>query len=87
MKIKVFTGKWDSWGFELSYCHYIKGLTIGFIHWYLTIELWTKAEVEQAAKHAEEMKEMIAAWEKEIEEEAKKTEKKPAKKKPAKKSE
>ena len=76
MKIKVFTGKWDSWGFELSYCHYIKGITIGFIHWYLTIEFWTKEEVELAQKHKEEMEEMIAAWKKEVEAEEAKAKKK-----------
>lgn len=85
MKVKVFTGKWDSWGFEISYCHYIKGLTIGFIHWYLTIEVWTKSEMESAAKHEQELREILAAWDKEAEKEEKKAQKKPAKKKATKK--
>lgn len=50
MRIKFFAGKWDSWGFEISYCHWYKGMTIGLLHWYLAFEIWTKEEVEIADK-------------------------------------
>jgi len=45
MKIKFFAGKWDSWGFGINYCHYIKALTFEIIHFYFVIEVWTKKEV------------------------------------------
>lgn len=45
MKIKFFAGKWDSWGFGINYCHYIKALTFEFIHFHFVIEVWTKEEV------------------------------------------
>ena len=59
MKIKVFAGKWDSWGFEISYCHWYKGLTIGFIHWYIGFEIWTKEDIAMAAKTKEEIRQML----------------------------
>jgi hypothetical protein len=31
-------GKWDSWGFEMSYNVYFKEFTLCFIHWYVAIE-------------------------------------------------
>lgn len=85
MKVKVFAGKWDSWGIEASFCPYTKGLTLALLHWWVAIEFWTKEEVELAEKHAQEMKEMIEAWKKEVEEDSKKLEKKQTKKKSAKK--
>ena len=47
MKPKLIWGKWDSWGFGINYCHYTRGLTVEFIHWYVCIEFWTNAEVEE----------------------------------------
>lgn len=32
-----YVGKWDGWGFEISYCQPDYSLTFGFIHWYLII--------------------------------------------------
>jgi len=50
MRVKFFAGKWDSWGFEISYCHWYKGMTIGLLHWYFAFEIWTKEDVEIAEK-------------------------------------
>jgi hypothetical protein len=50
MRIKFFAGKWDSWGLEISYCHWYRGMTIGLLHWYFGFEIWTKEEVEIADK-------------------------------------
>lgn len=60
MKLKVFAGKWDSWGFEVSYCHWYKGLTIGFVHWYVGFEIWTKEDIAIAAKHEKKIADIIA---------------------------
>ena len=78
MKLKVFAGKWDSWGFEVSYCHWYKGLTIGFIHWYVALEIWTKEDIAIAAKHKDLISRLLEAEE---EEEVKPKKKEPAKKK------
>jgi hypothetical protein len=48
MKIKFFAGTWDSWGIELSYCRWYRGITIALVHWYFGFEIWTKKEVEIA---------------------------------------
>ena len=58
MKIKFFAGKWDSWGFGINYCHYIKALTFEFIHFYFVIEVWTKEEVA-VANHTNSLIERI----------------------------
>ena len=42
MNLKFGWGKWDSWGFGISYCHYDNSLSINFIHWYVYVEVWTK---------------------------------------------
>ncbi len=60
MKLKVFAGKWDSWGFEVSYCHWYKGLTMGFSHWYVALEIWTKEDIAIAAKHEKTIADIIA---------------------------
>jgi hypothetical protein len=65
MKVKFFAGKWDSWGFEISYCKYYRGLTIGLIHWYFGFEIWTKQEIADMDKNRKELQEMMAAWAKE----------------------
>ena len=31
-------GKWDCWGFEISYLHEERYLAISFIHWYVALE-------------------------------------------------
>lgn len=80
MKIKVFVGKWDSWGFEVSYCHWYKGLTIGLIHWYIAFELWTKEDIEIAAKHEKIIKDILDDYDYE-DDEVKPKKKAPAKKK------
>ena len=79
MKLKVFAGKWDSWGFEVSYCHWYKGLTIGFIHWYVGFEIWTKEDIAIAAKNEDLIERLLEAEEEE--EEVKPKKKAPAKKK------
>lgn len=48
MKIKFFAGKWDSWGFGINYCHFIKAVTFEIVHFYFVIEVWTKEEVATA---------------------------------------
>ena len=58
MKIKFFAGKWDSWGFGINYCHYIKALTFEIIHFYFVIEVWTKEEVA-VANHTNSLIERI----------------------------
>ena len=50
MRIKFFAGKWDSWGLEISYCHWYRGFTVALLHWYFGFEIWTKEEVEIAEK-------------------------------------
>jgi hypothetical protein len=81
MKIKFFAGVWDSWGFGINYCPYIKALTFEFIHFYFVIEVWTKKEVA-IAKHTNSLIERIL----EAEEAPKKIAKKATvKKAPAKK--
>jgi hypothetical protein len=40
MKLKFGWGKWDSWGFGIAYCHYTRGISIEFIHWYAYVEVW-----------------------------------------------
>lgn len=59
MRIKFFAGTWDSWGFEISYCPYIKALTIGFIHWYFGFEVWTKEEINRQKERQKEIIELI----------------------------
>ncbi len=58
MKIKFFAGVWDSWGFGINYCHYIKAFTFEFIHFYFVIEVWTKEEVA-IANHTNSLIERI----------------------------
>ena len=41
-------GKWDSWGFSISYCNYDRAVCIDFIHWYFFVEFWTIKEVEMS---------------------------------------
>ena len=82
MKIKFFAGKWDSWGLEVSYCHYYKGLTIALLHWYVGFEIWTKKEIADMEKNRKQLADLIASWR---EEEEKPVKKKAAKKAPAKK--
>jgi len=79
MKLKVFAGKWDSWGFEVSYCHWYMCLTIGFIHWYVGFEIWTKEDIAIAAKNEDLIKRLLEADEEEVVVKPKK--KAPAKKK------
>jgi len=42
MSIKFGWGTWDSWGLGFFYCHYDRSLTIDFIHWYFSVEVWHK---------------------------------------------
>lgn len=42
MNLHFGYGKWDSWGFGISYCHYDRALSIEFIHWYAYIQVWKK---------------------------------------------
>lgn len=85
MRVKFFAGKWDSVGFEVSYCHYIKAVTIGFVAWYFGFEVWTKEEVERQKQYDREIKDLIQQMIKEEEEEAAKEAKKATKKKAVKK--
>lgn len=64
MKIKFFAGKWDSWGFGINYCHYIKALTFEIIHFYFVIEVWTKEEVAIAEHNKDLIRRIIEAEEK-----------------------
>jgi hypothetical protein len=64
MKIKFFAGVWDSWGFGISYCHYIKALSFEFIHFYFVIEVWTKEEVAIAEHNKDLIRRIIEAEEK-----------------------
>lgn len=47
MRLKFYCGKWDSWGFGVSFCQYDRCFGIEFIHWYGLIQLWTKKEVKE----------------------------------------
>ena len=91
MKIKFFAGKWDSWGLEVSYCHYYKGLTIALLHWYVGFEIWTKKEIADMEKNRKQLADLIASWREEEEPKVKakpakvKAKKAPAKKKAVKK--
>jgi hypothetical protein len=37
-------GKWDSWGFGVSYCHYDHTLSINFIRWFAFVEVYEKRD-------------------------------------------
>lgn len=81
MKLKVFAGKWDSWGFEVSYCHWYKGLTIGFIHWYIGFEIWTKEDFAIADRHRNIVKDILEEYDYEEDEVKPKKKAAPKKKK------
>jgi hypothetical protein len=55
MKVKFGAGKWDSWGFGISYCHYDRSISINLIHWFFYVEMWTAREdrlyVDNMAKY------------------------------------
>jgi hypothetical protein len=38
--MKFFYGKWDSWGFEVSWCNSDKTFALSFVHWYFAICFW-----------------------------------------------
>lgn len=38
--MRVFWGKWDSWGLEISWCNSDKTFTVSLIHWYFALCFW-----------------------------------------------
>ena len=65
MKIKFFAGKWHSWGFELSLLIPGKALTVALLHWYITIEVWSRKDVLAAEQTRKMIEDMLVRYEKE----------------------
>ena len=39
--VHIGAGTWDSWGFQVAYCHPERSLFINIIHWYFYVEVTT----------------------------------------------
>ena len=55
MRLIFKAGKWDSWGFGISYCHYDRSLMLSFIHWCVFVDLWSEEEVLEYNLLADEL--------------------------------
>lgn len=44
LKWELYKGKWDSYGFGLSYCHYEQAFMIEFIHWYIGFSVYREKD-------------------------------------------